>query len=79
MPDFTAYELLAEAREELRWRRWVYPRRVRDGVMKAEEMDRKIALQEATVAHLQRQIEEDQAAGDLFRRKDVVRTIGRTH
>ena len=55
MADLT--DLLAEARDELQWRRWVYPRRVMDGVMRLDEMNRKIGLQEAIVDHLQRQVE----------------------
>ena len=69
-PEPTTADLLAEARDELKWRRWVYPRRATDGAMKAEEMTRKIALQEAIVAHLQRAVEEEIAAGDLFRRRE---------
>ena len=70
---------LAEARDELRWRRWVYPRRVVDGVMKAAEADRKIALQEAIVANLQEQVEAEQAAGDLFRRQELAQRLRAVH
>ncbi|WP_445505032.1 hypothetical protein [Microvirga sp. G4-2] len=59
MTEPTTTDLLAEAREELQWRRWVYPRRVMDGVMKLPEMQRKIALQEAIVANLQAQVEHE--------------------
>lgn len=73
MADFALTDLLAEARDELRWRRWVYPMRVLDGVMKREEADRKIVLQEAIVANLQAQVDSERASGDLFLRRGAYR------
>ena len=60
MADLT--DLLAEARDELQWRRWVYPRRVMDKVMTLPRMQEKIALQEAIVENLQRQVEAEHGA-----------------
>lgn len=68
-------DMLAEAREELRWRRWVYPRRVTDGVMKDREMARKIALQEAIVERLQEDYRRETAAADLFGRSAPLRAV----
>ncbi len=63
----TLPDLLAEAREELQWRRWVYPRRVMDGVMKLDAMTRKIELQEAIVANLQAQVEREHGSAAVLR------------
>ncbi|MBA1159367.1 hypothetical protein [Microvirga mediterraneensis] len=77
MADPTLTDLLAEAREELQWRRWVYPRRVMDGVMKLSEQTRKIALQEAIVENLQRQVEAE--IGTHAARKVQPLFAGRAH
>lgn len=62
MAETPLTDLLAEARDELQWRRWVYPRRVMDKIMTLDRMQQKIALQEAIVANLQEQVEREHGA-----------------
>ena len=51
---FTIAEQIDCIERELRFREFVYPRRVRDGKMSQAEADRQIALMEAVQATLER-------------------------
>lgn len=62
----TNEDMMKEARREVGFRRWVYPKKVASGDMTQEEAERRVSVMLAIEEHFAQLAAAERAKGDLF-------------